>query len=56
MLKNFEGPFKIKARVTIFYISAVTCPSKGLLIDITSKRQSLKEPEANFHAVSASDM
>jgi hypothetical protein len=37
MLKNFEGPLKIKGRVEKFLISGVTCPSKGLLIDITSK-------------------
>jgi hypothetical protein len=38
MLKNFEGPLKIKGRVIKKkLISGGTCPSKGLLIDITSK-------------------
>ncbi len=37
MLMNFEGLLKIKGIVKIFFGSGVTCPSKGIFIDITSK-------------------
>jgi uncharacterized protein YjaZ len=36
MLKNFKGTLKIKGRVEIFLVSGVTCPSKRLLIGVTS--------------------
>jgi hypothetical protein len=32
MLKNFQGPFKIKSRVNKVLISGVTFPNQGLFI------------------------
>jgi hypothetical protein len=36
-LRTLKAHYKLKEEFTFFVISGVTCPSKGLLIDITSK-------------------
>jgi hypothetical protein len=37
LLYNLKGSLKLKGELKIFFESEVTCPSKGLLTDITSK-------------------